>query len=163
MVFSPKSQKMLFMNLPVSGAEGIFPFIFLLAIIYFYSFYSKKMFPLTIYILSILLLILSITHYHPQWFLWATPFLIWELVENNFENWLLVFIIFMSWVAITLFFEPSLSVGLFSPLNPDLQNAKGLTEIFSKYFDVFQIKSIIRSVFAAASTFYLIKITRLLR
>ena len=155
MVFSPKSQKMLFMNFPVSGAEGIFPFILILSLIYFILYFRPGEQRLSTWALAIVLLILSVTHYHPQWFLWVTPFLVWELAENNLKHWFLVLIFIGSWALITLFFEPSLSVGLFAPINPDLQKLPGLAEIVSKFFNVFQIKSYVRSVFAAAAIFYI--------
>ncbi len=153
MVFSPKSQKMLFMGWPLSGAEVVYPFILFLALIYFFGFYSKKKLSLPIYFFSILLLVYSVTHFHPQWFLWVTPFLIWELVDNNFENIILVVTIFFGWLALTLLFEPSLSFGLFNPLWPSLEKAVGLSDILGKYTNIYQFKSLIRSVFAAACAF----------
>jgi len=157
-LFSPKSQKMLFMGWPVSGAEVIYPFILFLVFIYLLSYFSKKKFHLAVYFLSILLLIFSVTHYHPQWFLWLTPFLIWELVENSFRHSMIAIIFLVSWLVITLFFEPSLSYGLFNPLFPELEKARGLTEIVSPYVNVSQFKSLVRSVFAGASTFLTLKL-----
>lgn len=154
-LFGPKSGKELFMIWNVSGAEGIFPFILILTIIYLMAFYLKKKLSAEYYFLSILLLTLSVTHYHPQWFLWVTPFLVWELVENNFRYLALVAIILISWFIIMLFFEPSLSIGLFAPVWPNLTKAPGLTEIVSRYTDVANFKSIVRSVFAGASLFYI--------
>jgi len=157
-VFSPKSQKMLYMGWPLSGAEVIYPFVFGLIVIYFLAYYSKKKTDLSAYFLSILLLTFGVTHFHPQWFLWVTPFLIWELVKNNFKNWLLALTIFVSWLALTLMFEPSLSFGLFNPLWPQLEKATGLSELVKRYTDVFQFKSLIRSVFAGASFFFIVKL-----
>jgi hypothetical protein len=157
-VFSPKSQKMLYMGWPLSGAEVVYPFIFGLTVIYFLSYYSKKKTDLSVYFLSILLLIFGVTHFHPQWFLWVTPFLIWELVENNFKNWLLTLSVFGSWLALTLLFEPSLSFGLFNPLWPDLENAVGLSDLINRYTNVFQFKSLIRSLFAGSAFFFIVKL-----
>ena len=55
MVFSPKSQKMLFMGWPLSGAEVIYPFILFLFVYYFYAYYSKKKINPSVYFLGILL------------------------------------------------------------------------------------------------------------
>src|SRR3989344_6668311 len=104
MVFSPKSQKMLYMIWPVTGAEGIYPFILILTLIYFYLYFNEIMRNLNSIFTIILLLIFSVTHYHPQWFLWVTPFLIVELVESNFKHLLPVLTFVASWVIITLFF-----------------------------------------------------------
>ena len=158
MVFSPKSQKMLFMNWPLSGAEVVYPFVFFLSIITFFSYYQKrKFFPLP-YFLAILLLIFSVTHFHPQWFLWVVPFLVLELVENNFENIILTLVIFFGWLSLTFLFEPSLSFGLFNPIWPNLDKAIGLSEVVNKYTNVYQFKSLIRSVFAGASFFLVFRL-----
>lgn len=159
-LFSPKSQKMLFMGWPVSGAEVIYPFILFLAFFYLFAYYQTKKISPANYFLAILLLIFSLTHYHPQWFLWVTPFLIWELVENNFRHLILSLIFLASWLTITLFFEPSLSYGLFNPILPELENIKGLTEIFSPYTNVFQLKSLVRSLFAGASAFLVFRLLK---
>jgi hypothetical protein len=153
MVFSPKSQKMLFMKFPVSGAEAIYPFIFILVFFFLFAYYKKKEIVVEHYFLAILLLILSITHYHPQWFLWVTPFFVIELVRKNFRNWLEISVLFACWLFITLTFEPSLSIGLFSPINPSLSQAPGLADVIGRYTDIFQIKSVVRSIFAGTSLY----------
>lgn len=158
MVFSPKSQKMLFMGWPVSGAEVVYPFIVGLTLIYLYAYYSKVKINPASYFLAILLLTLSVTHYHPQWFLWITPFLIWELVENDFQNIFLTTILFFSWLFLTLLFEPSLSYGLFNPIWPKLEKIIALSEVVNRYTNIFQFKSILRSVFAGASMFLVFKL-----
>jgi len=52
------------------------------------------------------------------------------------------------WFLITLFFEPSLSISLFAPIDKSLANINPLSEVMGQYFDVFQFKSLVRSVFA---------------
>jgi hypothetical protein len=160
MVFSPKSQKMLYMNFPVTAAEGIYPFILILTIIYFYVYFKNKEVNLSACYLAVLLTIFSVTHYHPQWFLWLTPFVVIELVSNNLKYWVIALMLFLSWLMITLFFEPSLSIGLFAPIYKDVLNFSGLTDVVSKYYNVFQIKSIIRSIFAGGAAFYIFDILR---
>ncbi len=85
-LFSPKNQKMLFMGLNVSGAEVLYPFIILLTILFLHAFYAKVKFQLEDYFLAILLLMLSVTHFHPQWFLWATPYLIIYLIKKTLRT-----------------------------------------------------------------------------
>lgn len=158
-LFSNQSQKMLFMGLPVSGAEVLYVFVVILFSIWFWAYYKEtKKERIWIFVLMIFLLFFSVTHYHPQWFLWITPFLILELVYTNFKHLFLVFILFVCWLGLTLFFEPSLSYGAFSPIWPQLANSQGFSEIFSRYIDVFMVKSLIRSVFAAASVFLTLSI-----
>lgn len=152
-LFSPQSQKMLFMSLPVSGAEGVIVFIFVITLLYLFNFYNSKRFEIWQYILITLLLFFSVTHYHPQWFLWITPFLFLFLIGDFYKRILLVAILFECWFIITLLFEPSLSYGLFIPLLPDLNQTVGLSDILGKYTNIFQFKSLVRSVFAATSMF----------
>jgi hypothetical protein len=153
-LFGSKETKMLFMSWPVTAAEGIFPFILGLILLYLLSYYWKSKRPIETYFLSILLLILSVSSYHPQWFLWATPFLIWGLVSKSVKYIEVVVMILVLWFAITLLFEASLSYGLFAPVWHNLVDAPSLSVFVSRFTDVFQFKSLIRSVFAAASIFY---------
>ena len=152
-LFSPKSQKVLFMGLNVSGAEVIYPFVLLLAFIYLHAYYAKKKLELEGYFLTILLLIFAVTHYHPQWFLWASPFLFLHLINKNMKYLALSISLFASWFFLTLLFESSLSYGLFSPIFPELKDAPNLDVIMGKYTNIFQLKSLIRSYFAGASLF----------
>lgn len=151
-LLSNQSQKMLFMGLPVSGAEVLYIFVVLLIVLWFWLYYHRVgTEKIWIYVLITFLLYFSVTHYHPQWFLWVTPFLVLELVFNNFKRLFLVGLLVLSWLTLTLFFEPSLSYGAFSPLWPQLEKAAGLSDVVSKYIDPFLIKSIFRSVFAGAA------------
>ncbi len=157
-LFGSKETKMLFMNWSVTGAESVFPFILILVVIYLISYYSKNKIAIEYYFLVILLLIFATSSYHPQWFLWVTPFLIYALVKNSFKYVELVITLVVCWFIITMFFEASLSYGLFAPIWPKLTEATGLTGVLSKYMDVFQFKSIIRSVFAGVSLFLAYKL-----
>jgi len=154
-LFSSQSQKMLFMGLPVSGAETIYIFVFLYIFLFWKSWFNE-IDPglLWEFWLVVLLLFFSATHFHPQWFLWITPFLIWELVENNFRHGLLVFTLFSCWLFITLMFEASLSYGLFVPLKPSLIRAQSLLVFVSRFTSVYQFKSLLRSIFAGTALFY---------
>lgn len=156
-LFSPKSQKMLFMGLNVTAAEVVYPFVLLLFVLYFLVYYQRHRVSLNGLYLAALLLIFSVSHFHPQWFVWASPLLIWFLVKNNFYKWELVAVIFISWLVLTFLFEPSLSFGLFNPLFPKILQAKPLDKILSHYIDVFMVKSIVRSIFAASSFYISLK------
>jgi hypothetical protein len=154
-LFNAKDQKMLFMVFMLTGAEGVYPFIIGLIIIFFISYFAGKGRDITYYFLAILLLFYSVTSYHPQWFLWVAPLLIYELVKNNLKHWPLIATLFVCWLAITLLFEASLSYGLFSPIFPQLANAPSLSDTISRYTNVYQLKSILRSIFAGDSVYYL--------
>jgi len=153
MVFSSKSQKMLFMQFPITGAVSLYPFILGLTIIYLIAYYSGKKYKLEYYLYSILLLIFSVTHYHPQWFLWITPFIILQVIRNSFKYWEISAYFIFSWLVLTLLFEPSLSYGMFYPINENLKDVVGLGELLGKYTNINQLSSLIRSVFAGGALY----------
>lgn len=150
-LFSPQSQKFMHLTLMISGAEGIALFVFFWGLIFFASCFEKSEKPLWLYFLAVMLLFFGVTHYHPQWFIWLTPLLMIELMKSKFKTTLLTLVMFISWVIITLFFESSLNYGMFVPLWPALWDAPSLAVWFSRFYDVFQLKTIVRSLFAAAS------------
>ncbi len=154
MVFSPKSQKMFYMEWMLSGAEGIFPFLLILSFLYLLC-QNKSLRPkfYISYIFSVFLLLFSVTHYHPQWFIWISPFLIIELLNYKFkEAWLYVGLLSI-YVFIIFTFENSLSVGLFAPLNNSLANFIGTQSIITKATDINILKSYFRSIFAGISLY----------
>jgi hypothetical protein len=72
-------------------------------------------------------IMLSFSHYHPQWFLWIIPFWsIWmvSLERKMFVNMLIISIFaVLAWLlTIILFNDSYLFFGLFVPINPDLAN-----------------------------------------
>lgn len=151
-LLADQTQKMLYMKLPVSGAEsisvfalGYFLLIFLTAKL---SGQKEQLWKLCF---GVFLLFFSTTHYHPQWFLWMTPFLIWDLVLYGKKHlWYLggMFIIF---VFLTLMFETSLHVGLLSPVFPQLIDFPNIADSLNKSIDIFQYKSLARTLFASLS------------
>lgn len=150
-IFSSQSQKMLFAKMMVSGAEGIYLFVFGLVLIYFYVASRGKKEFVWHYYFWVLLLFFSVTHYHPQWFLWIMPFLIWGIVETNLAKLWPSLILLGCWLMITLLFEPSLSIGLFTPIYPQLvKTSLGSLGTFGN-LGIDEIKSIVRSIFAATS------------
>lgn len=157
MVFSPKSQKMFYMEWMLSGAEGIFPFLLIICFFYLLS-QNKTLQPkfYITYFLSVFLLLFSVTHFHPQWFIWASPFLIIELINYKFkETWLYLGLLSI-YIFIIFTFENSLSIGLFAPLNSSLASFVGTQSIISHATDINQLKSYFRSIFAGISAYLII-------
>jgi len=155
MVFSPKSQKMLYMEWMLTGAEGIFPFLLVLVFLYLMS-QRIKLKPqlFSTYFFVFFLLLFSVTHYHPQWFLWLTPFLIIELINYNFKETYLYLGLLSIYIFIVFTFENSLSVGLFAPLYPALAQFTGTSIILSHLTNIDMLKSEMRSVFAGISLYF---------
>lgn len=147
-LFSNQSQKMLFAKISVSGAEYLSVFVVLY--IFLCSAVLFKRLQLWQWFLLVMLLFFSVTHYHPQWFLWLSPLLLLFWVENKKFKIFPIFLL-LSWLMITLLFEPSLSISLFAPIYKPLSFVPSLSEQLNRYYDIFAFKSLIRSFAAGIS------------
>lgn len=139
----------------MTNAEGIYPFIILTTLLVIFASQKKDLFakiPAQFYLIFFLILF-SVTHYHPQWFLWITPFILIDLVMNNFKNLWSYLSLFVIYLFIVFTFENSLSVGLFAVINPNLNQFSGTANLISKFTDIFTLKSLFRSVFAGISLY----------
>lgn len=150
-----QSSKSLYANIPVSGGEAIILFPAALIFIYLLVWKNKnKMSEWKVY-LCVLLLFFIFTHFHPQWFIWVTPFLIMSLVAEQFKNILPVVLILTSWIGSLFFFDPSLTIGIFSPLIPSLYHLPPIWNLLHLSPDYNFSRSILQTIFVGAS-FYLI-------
>lgn len=147
-LFSNQSQKMLFAKIPVSGAEYLS--LFVVFYIFLLLLGTFKKLELWKWFLLVMLLFFSVTHYHPQWFLWISPLLLIE-TANYKKYFLLSVCLLIFWLMITFLFEPSLSISLFAPVSKSLMAVKPLSEQLNRYYDVFTLKSLIRSAAAGIS------------
>lgn len=149
-----QAEKMLYMKLPLSGAEYLSPFLIGYFILLFLAakFRGQKD---ILWRLSFVLMILffSVTHYHPQWFLWLAPFLVWDWLVYGAKHRPFLIAFLGCWLVLTFFFEASLHVGLFAPVAPNLLKVGGLTELVGRFYDPFFIKSLVRSFFAGVGIF----------
>jgi len=149
-----QAEKMLYMKLPLSGAEYLSVFMvayFILLILAAKSKFQKD--SLWRFGLVLMLLFFAVTHYHPQWFLWIAPFLVWDWLNYGTKHRPYLILLFGCWLSLTLFFESSLHIGLFAPIAPGLLKMDSLTDLAGRFFDVFLIKSLIRSLFATVAIF----------
>ncbi|MCL4366972.1 hypothetical protein M1563_02285 [Patescibacteria group bacterium] len=147
--------KSLYPEIMISGGEGIMLFLLSLLFLYF-IFYSRLAERTSLwqrYLLT-LLLFFTFTHYHPQWFVWITPFFIIELVSNQFKHLYLVLVTLLSFLGLLFFFDPGLSIGLFAPVAPTLHTTASLWDIIGLNMDYTFWRSILQTLFAAVAAFY---------
>lgn len=151
-LLASQTEKMFYMRLPLSGAEylSIFALGYFL-LLFFADRWRKREEILWKLGLVLMLLFFSVTHFHPQWFLWLTPFLIWLIVTRGKKYLGHLIILFGCYLALLFFFEPSLHFGLFTPLAPSLKNVGSLNNLLAGITNVFTIKSLLRSLLAATS------------
>ncbi len=147
-LLAPQADKLLFAKIPVTGAEylSIFFVAYLLIILFSY----QRRLTLWKSMTATLFLFFGVTHFHPQWFIWISPWLILLYLESPALKYYLVGLLAL-YLIIVLSFESSLNWGIFVF---NLQ-APNLTTYLPPSLDVFKYLSIIRSLFAGLS-FYLI-------
>lgn len=147
-LFSNQAQKILFAKINISGAE----YLSLFVVLYFslLLLVNLKEIDLWKWFLAVMFVLFSVTHYHPQWFLWVSPLLVIFWVRYP-DKKIYPLLCWSCWLLLTLFFEPSLSISLFAPVVPILKEAIPLTDLVGRLYDVFQLKSLIRSVFAGTA------------
>lgn len=111
-LLASQSDKMLFAKIPISGSQYLPVFLLGLLLLYWWNYYHPKSLPLWGWLASPLLLFYSVTHFHPQWFIWVIPLMVVAVISNI--KLLVPYIaLIASYFAIVLFFEPSLNFGLF--------------------------------------------------
>lgn len=154
-LFANQNSKSLYAQIPISGGEALvlFPMFLLLTYLIMWRL-GRTMVMWQIYLI-ILLLFFTFTHYHPQWLLWLTPFIILDLISRQFKNMLPVTLILLSYIGSLFFFDPSLTLGIFAPLVPSLHNVPSLWTLLNINLDYNFSRSLLQTVFAA-STLYII-------
>lgn len=153
-LFASQSSKSLYATLPVSGGESILLFPASLLLFYLLI-WNRKINELSywkVYLIPLLLFFIF-THFHPQWLIWMTPFLILGLVFESFKNVLPVLLIFGSWIGSLWFFDSSLTVGIFAPLFPILKDTPDLWTLLDLNMDYNFSRSILQTVFASAAAY----------
>lgn len=146
-----QSLKSLYAQMPVSGGESIL--IFMALLIFFYLLFLKRVnHRLWERCLIVLLLFFSLTHYHPQWFLWLTPFLMFDLIFKGSKNILALILSLLSFTVLLFFFDSGLTYGLFSPIILSLYNAPAVYQIF--HLDINFLRSFFQTIFVGVTIYY---------
>ncbi|MEK7061171.1 MAG: glycosyltransferase 87 family protein [Patescibacteria group bacterium] len=150
-----QTTKSLYAQIPISGGESIILFLAVVVFLYLIFIYKKvtaedlwKRFFL------MMLTFFVFTHYHPQWFVWITPFLVIDLVNSNFKNWVVLTLALLSYFVLITFFDPGLTVWLFAPINPQLWGIPGIWQLIGFNPDINVFRSIFQTLFVGAAIFY---------
>jgi hypothetical protein len=151
-----QTTKSLYPKIDISGGEAIllFPaFLIFFYVLFLYrqnlrEFLWQKFF-------IVILLFFIFTHYHPQWFVWVTPFLIIDLIKSKFTHWPLVVLSVLSFTVLLTFFDPGMTVRLFAPLVPNLNNLPGVWDFLDGKIDINMARSLFQTVFVGAAFYYI--------
>ena len=160
-LFAPQLGKMLYAQILLSGGESLMLSVVGLIVLYgFYQQKSRNYHDLLNYSATSLLLILTLTHFHPQWLLWLVPLYIVLYIEQRLTglNWMIAGLL-ASWIGMICLFDSSLQVRLLSPIIPSLNTAVGLAEVLSSD-KLFFYRNLVASVFAGCSIPIIIKLLK---
>lgn len=152
-LFTSQNTKSLYAAIPVSGNESIILFpaaLFFLYLVIWHRKYERFNYTLFLYPL---LLFYIFTHFHSQWLLWVTPFLIVDLLLTNFKSVLPTILIFFTFVASLFFFDPSLTVNIFAPIFPGLKNLPSIWTLLHLNIDYNLSRSLIQTLLVSSMTF----------
>jgi hypothetical protein len=150
-----QTTKSLYAQIPISGGESII--LFLAFLIFIYIVFLHK--PATAGSLwqrffVLMLIFFVLTHWHPQWFLWITPFLIIDFVKANLKSWLPLIISFFSFLGLLTFFDAGLTVWLFAPIAPGLYAAPDIWKLLGLRIDINLARSLLQSLFVGSALYY---------
>lgn len=146
-----QTTKSLYAQIPLSGGESVIIYIAALVFVYLmFMVYQTTIQNMTSRMTIVLLIFFALTHFHPQWFLWIVPFLILDLVESKFRSLWPLIVIVLSWFGSLWFFDSGMTIGMFSPVWPDLYNSLSVWQLAGISPDVNFFRSILASIFFGA-------------
>jgi len=106
-------------------------------------------------LLTATLLILGLTHFHPQWFIWIMPFTA-ILMAKSKDNWWYWLLLPAFLVIVLLFKDKYLYLGLLAPINPGLINLTDIGEALSaRGVDTFLLNNLCHSIIAGIALYQL--------
>jgi len=151
-LISGLSQRMFLLGLDIGFGERILVVLLALVILFLLAAWrsgSKQ--DLAAYFLAVPLFLLAGSHFHPQWLIWAMPFLAIFIAKEN-KLFLPVVILLMGWLGTILLFDDKfLALGLLSPLDPGILFLPPLRELLSKIFQPSLLQSIFHTLFSASA------------
>ena len=111
-LLAQQSDKMWYAKIMVAGSQYLPLFMVGFVLLFWLQYFFSKRLPYWAWPMSVLLLFYSVTHYHPQWFSWVTPFFILTFI--HFRKTLpQLLTLLLCHLVIVLSFDSSLNFGLF--------------------------------------------------
>lgn len=111
-LMAQQSDKMWYAKIMVSGSQYLPIFLVGFVLLFWVNHFLLNKLPYWGWSMSVLLLFYSVTHYHPQWFSWISPFLILALI-NYKKSTPLIATLLLCHLLVILSFDSSLNFGLF--------------------------------------------------
>ncbi len=136
---------------------SIFVILYFL-IIFIYLFLRSKL-PLYIFFTAILLLVFSVTRFHPQWIIWLMPLLTLAYGEDKLSLKYISLFTFSYFIYFIFFGDSFLTTGLLSPISTLYLEIPSFTKIFPDNYQSL-INLFAQSSFAIVSLIMVIKLLR---
>src|SRR3989304_15816 len=107
-----QSDKLLYAKVMVSGSQYLSLFFAGIIILAWINLLRPQTFSHWGWFAAVPLVFYSLSHYHPQWFVWGSPFLILAAVYRKSLRWPIA-VLLLCYIIIIFLFEPSLNFGMF--------------------------------------------------
>jgi len=151
-LFAPQTDKLQFAKVMVSATQYLPLFFVGLIFMLWHHYYRPQLLPTWGWFASVFLLFYSLTHFHPQWFLWATPFVILWFVSLPRSRLPLAILVGL-YFALIMTFEPSLNWTIF-------RSDFSLMTWLDKYHMADYFASLLRGAFAATALYLVLSLSR---
>lgn len=176
-LLAPQTDKMLFANIPVSGAEYLSVFVVGYVVLVWLFVkggdssagrrLSQNDRTLWKAMAAVLLLFFAVTHFHPQWFIWVSPWLVLMIAYSSpfegetrrghimkFKIVLPISVLLLCYLILVLSFESSLNYGILI----GNQGAPDLMSLLPTFLQLekFKYLSLVRSMFAGTAGYLIL-------
>lgn len=134
-------------------------FIILYIILIGIFIFLRSKLPLYIFFAITLLLVFSITKFHPQWIIWLMPYLTIAYGEHRINLKIISLFIFSYFIYFILFGDSYLTTGLLSPISTLFLEIPSFTKIVPENYQS-SIQIFTQLLFAITSAIIIIKLMR---
>jgi len=141
------------------GELVIFPVV-LLSGLFFFALSDKREIELEKYFFSALIIIFSLIHFHIQWLLWISPFVCLILSKNTKYNAYLLPLSVLAFCVPFLYQDKYMNFSLFTPISNIFNLIPTPFSVIQKFYDPYQIQSILHSAFAGGSLLFVWKLLK---
>lgn len=162
-LLSGLSQRIFISGIDLGFGEHL-PLIVISWVLLFFLAYSKtssayyKRGSYSFYAGSLFLLVLAFSHFHPQWAVWAAPFLSFWAARNPALRLPIVLLVVSFFGVVFLFPDRFLGFALLSPLDPGVLFLPPAREALVNVFDPQLLQNLSHAVLAASSLWIIFRL-----
>lgn len=150
-LISGLSTRMFSPNFEIGFGESIIVGLFLITALFFYGLLLDKKIKLFNYLVSLILIIFSFSHFHISWLLWIAPFLLILAIKKEKLGWP-IFIWALIAISIPLLYsDRSMTLSLFRIYSNWFDLLPTPFTVVNKFYDTYGLQSILHSALAGIS------------